>query len=441
MNADPDFARSIEANGVSRVRVRPRTSSNLLLWGTALFFIVFTVWAALTELDRTVRGRGRVVASSQLQVVSNLEGGIVEAIFVRTGQVVAAGMELIRLDKTATDSDFGTGQTALNSLGAKIARLSAEVAGREPNYPRASDRASAEAIAIERALHASRMAELSSLTSGAEARISGAERAVAEAEAAYQARQSALSGQTSQVAVIRPLVARGIEPRMTLMQLESAMAVAQSDVAAAAAARARAQAQVAEARASAAQIRQDWRARAGAEFATAQAELSARKSALPALAARVDRTAVRAPLAGRINRVLVTTLGGTVAPGAPLVEIVPSQESLLIEAQVRPQDIAAVRLDQRAKVEVTAYDPSIYGGLPATVVAISPDALVEERTGEPYYIVQVRTAANALVDKRGRRLPIGPGMVANVALIGDKRTVLEYVLSPLSRLQETAFRE
>ena len=422
-------------------RIRPRGSSSLLLWATALFFVLFVVWAAVTELDRTVRGAGRVVASSQLQVVSNLEGGIVEAIFVRTGQVVARGAELIRLDRTQSGSDLGSGQATLNSLDAKIARLSAEVAGRTPRYPAARDRASAEGIAIERALHLSRMAELSSLTSGAEARIAGARRAVSEADAAYAARQSALAGQQAQIDLIRPLVARGIEPRLQLVQLESAIAVAQSDVAAAAAARSRAQSAVAEAQSAAAQIRQDWRARAAGEFAAAQAELSARRSALPALAERAERTVVRAPLAGRVNRVLVTTVGGAVAPGAPLVELVPSEESLLVEARVRPQDIAAVRMDQRAKVEVTAYDPAIYGGLPATVVAISPDATVEERTGDSYYTVQVRTAANALVDKAGRKLPIGPGMVANVSLIGDKRTVLEYILSPLTRLQETAFRE
>jgi adhesin transport system membrane fusion protein len=422
-------------------RVRPRDASSVLLWGTALFFVVFVVWAALTELDRTVRGAGRVVASSQLQVVSNLEGGIVEAIFVRTGQLVQRGAELVRLDQTQSGSDFGSGQAALNALGARIARLKAEVAGRDPVYPRPSDRASAEQIEIERALHMSRMAELASLTSGARARTAGAERAVAEAEAAYQSRLSSLAGQRAQIAIIRPLVDRGIEPRMQLAQLESAAAVAASDAAAAAAARARAVSAVGEARASAAQIGQDWRARAAAEFATAQAELSARRSAMPALAERVERTIVRAPLAGRVNRVLVTTVGGSIAPGAPLVEIVPSQENLVIEAKVRAQDIASVRLDQPARVEVTAYDPSIYGGLPGTVIAISPDALVDEQTGESFYTVQVRTLANALVDKAGRRLPIGPGMVANVNLIGDKRTVLEYILSPITRLQETAFRE
>jgi adhesin transport system membrane fusion protein len=159
------------------------------------------------------------------------------------------------------------------------------------------------------------------------------------------------------------------------------------------------------------------------------------------LAERVDRTVVKAPLPGRINRVLVTTVGAAVAPGAPLVEIVPSEETLLIETMIRPQDIAFVRMDQKAKVNITAYDPSVYGALDGVVVSISPDAVVNERTGESFYTVQVRTTSSALKDRTGKPLPIGTGMVADVSLLGDKRTILEYILSPLTKLQSRAFRE
>jgi len=188
-------------------------------------------------------------------------------------------------------------------------------------------------------------------------------------------------------------------------------------------------------------MRQEWRAQAANELATAQAELSARQRALPALASRLERTVVRAPLPGRVNRVLTTTRGGSIAPGAPLVEIVPSEESLLIEARVRPQDIAFVRINQSAKVAITAYDRSVYGTLDGRVVAMSPDAVTEERTGETFYLVRVRTSANALHDARGQAMPIGPGMVAEVDLLGDKRTVLQYILTPITRLGETALRE
>jgi adhesin transport system membrane fusion protein len=421
-------------------RIKPRTASNILLWVVLASFVAFIVWAALTELDRTVRGMGRIVASSQLQTVSVLEGGVIEAINVRTGQLVEAGQELVRLDRTATGSELGSGESSIVSLAVKIARLQAEVQGRTPVYPAAANPVVANQIQIERALHASRMAELGSAVSAGQARIVQAQRAVQEAEAAYQARVSARDARAAEIAIIRPLVERGIEPRMSLVAAESQLAVASSEAAAASASISRARAQISEAQAALNGQRQDWRTLAANELATAQAEYSARRAALPALAERSARTVVRAPLPGRVNRVLITTIGSAVGPGAPLVEIVPSEETLLVETQVRPQDIAWVRMGQKAKVSITAYDPSIYGSLDGVVSAISPDATLNEKTGESFYTVQVRTARNAL-EKNGRRMPIGTGMIADVSLLGDKRTILNYILSPITKLSETAFRE
>jgi membrane fusion protein, adhesin transport system len=421
-------------------RIKPRTASNVLLWVVVGFFFVFIAWAALTELDRTVRGQGRVIASSQLQVVSNLEGGVVEAIEVRTGDQVKAGQELIRLDRTATGAELGSGEASANALGIKIARLSAEVAGREPSYPAPADQAAASQLMIERSLHASRVQELGSLISAGQARVAQANRAVQEAQAAYDARVTARDARRQELNLIRPMVERGLEPRLSLMQAESAYAVAVSEAAAAAAAISRGRAAVSEAQSATNQQRQDWRSLAANELASAQAEYSARRSTLPALAERAERTVVRAPLPGRVNRVLVTTVGSAVGPGAPLVEIVPSEETLVVQAMVRPQDIGWVRMGQRAKVSITAYDQSIYGSLQGVVSAISPDATVNEKTGESFYTVQVRTTKNALV-RDGRRLPIGTGMVADVSLLGDKRSVLSYILSPITKLSQTAFRE
>lgn len=421
-------------------RIKPRTASNVLLWVVVGFFVIFIIWAALTELDRTVRGQGRVIATSQLQIVSNLEGGVVEAINVRTGQQVKAGQELIRLDRTASGAELGSGEASANALGMKIARLSAEVAGREPAYPAPADQAAASQMMIERSLHASRMQELGSLGNAGQARVAQASRSVQEAQAAYDARVSARDARRQELNLIRPMVERGIEPRLSLMQAESAYAVAAAEATAASAAISRARSAVVEAQSSLNQQRQDWRSVAANELATAQAEYSARRAALPALAERSDRTLVRAPLPGRVNRVLVTTVGAAVSPGAPLVEIVPSEETLLVETMVRPQDIAWVRMGQKAKVSITAYDPSIYGSLDGVVAAISPDATLNEKTGESFYTVQVRTAKNALV-KNDRKMPIGTGMVADVSLLGDKRTILNYILSPITKLSETAFRE
>ncbi|HEX8192335.1 MAG TPA: HlyD family type I secretion periplasmic adaptor subunit [Allosphingosinicella sp.] len=422
-------------------RLRPKAMSNLLLWGVVAFFVIFIAWAALTELDKSIRAQGRVIASSQLQVVSNLEGGVIEAILVQPGQMVNEDAELIRMDPTMTSSELGSGQASVAALSAKIARLEAEVAGRTPVYPAATDASAAEQIAIEQSLHASRMAELSQLTQAAQARVVQAQRAVTEAQAAYQARVTARDARRQEVSILRPLVERGIEPRLSLTQAESAAAVAASEAAAAAASISRAQASITEAQATLSQQRQDWRSRAATELAAAQAEFAARRRTMPALSERVDRTVVRSPVRGRVNRVLVTTVGGTVAPGAPLVEIVASEDSLVIEAMVLPQDIGSVRMDQDARVNITAYDPSVYGRLEGKVVSISPDAVQNEQTGESFYIVRVRTSSNALRNAAGRALQIGPGMQAEVNLLGDKRSILSYLLSPVTRLRDTAFRE
>jgi len=422
-------------------RLKARSSSNILLWFIVAFVLLFFAWAYFAEIERTVRGMGRIIPSSQLQVISNNEGGVVEEILVSSGDVVPAGAPLIRLDPTQTGSELGSGEASYYALLIKIARLEAEVADRAPRYPRPADAAVAEQIRIEQSLHAARMADLSSLTGAARARLDQAQRAVSEAQAAYQARVTARDARIGEARIIRPLVERGIEPRLSLLQAESAASVATSEAAGAAAAIARAQGAVVEARQALTQLTQQWRQQAATELAAAQGEVEARRRALPALAERVDRTILRAPLAGRINRVLVSTRGASVSAGQPLVEIVPSEDNLLVEARIMPEDISFVRMNQDAKIAITAYDRSVYGTLDGQVVNISPDAVTDERTGDVFYVVRVRTSSNNLRDPTGRAMPIGPGMIAEVDLLGDNRTVLQYILTPITRLSETAFRE
>ncbi|TKD52244.1 HlyD family type I secretion periplasmic adaptor subunit [Sphingomonas baiyangensis] len=423
------------------VPIKPKAASNLLLWLITAFFVAFVAWAALTEIDRTVRATGRIIPGSRLQVVSNLEGGVVEAILARAGEEVKRGQPLIRLDPTRTGAELGSSELSVSALTAKIARLEAEVQGRAPRYPVSQDAAVNEQIAIERSLHMSRMADLASSTAAAQSRITQTQRAVGEAQAAYESRASSLRSLEQQADLMRPLVERGIEPRLTLVQLENNASVARSDMAAAQAAIARAQAGVAEAQSSLNQLRQDWRARAASELAAAQAEMAAKRRVLPALADAVRRSTLTAPMDGRINRVLVSTVGGTVAPGAPLVELVPSEDQLLVEAQVAPKDIGFVRIRQPAKINVSAYDSAIYGSMDGEVETISPDAVIDERTGESHYIVRVRANSETLTGPDGRPLDLGSGMTVDVSLLGDKRSVLSYVLTPITRLQQRAFRE
>ncbi len=422
-------------------RIRPRLVSNLLLWVILGFCVVALIWAALARVDRSVQGMGRVVPSSKLQVVSNLEGGIVEAILAKAGDHVAAGAPLLRLDQTLSAAELGSSSATVAALAARVERLRAETSGGVPNFSVGAAANDQSQIETERVLYRARMSELAGLSNAASARALEARRAVDEARAVLASRQAAAQAAETQLGQIRPLVERGIEPQMTLVQAQSAAASSRADASAAAAALQRAQANVATALSTRQEQIASWHARAGSELDTAQAELSARQRTLPALADRVRRTTITAPIAGRVNRVLVTTLGGSVTPGSPLVEIVPSDEALVIETLLNPKDIATVKIGQKAKVSITAYDSSIYGSLEGTVIGVSPDATVNERTGESHFTVRVRTSSSALMAHGGRRLPIGPGMLADVSLLGDSQSVLSYILSPITKLSDSAFRE
>lgn len=414
----------------------PKGMSNRILWIIGAFFVLFVLWATFTKIDRTVHGMGRIVPSSKMQVLSNLEGGVIQEILVKPGQMVKKGDVLLRLSPTLSTAELGSNTASVESLRAKVARLSAEVRGSAPNYGAVP----AEVVATEQALHAARSAELSGLASAGEARVAQATRAVAEAQAMVAARRSSLDAAQRELDMLRPLAERQIVSKVDLLKAENAATVAQNEKIAAEAAVSRAQSAVAEARAAGSQARSDWLGRAGMELATAQAELAAREKTMPALSDKVDRTVIRAPMTGRVNRVMVTTIGGSVSAGMPVVEIVPSEEALYVEAMVKPQDIGNVRVGQQAKVEITAYRATIFGTLDGEVTTISPDAVVNEKTGESYYTIEVRTTST-LKGQDGGKLPLGPGMIANVSLLGDKRSILSYIFTPLNRISERAFRE
>lgn len=421
--------------------LEPGVVSRWLFWTIISLVAILGAWAAFAEIDRTVRGIGRVIASSELQLVSSLEPGVVEEILVKPGEEVQAGAPLLRLDPTETGASLGSTSATAGALEIKVARLEAELAGRPPRFPQPADAEAARQLTIERALYASRQANLQSALAGARAQLARSRESVIEAQRQADSISSRAIAARSEADLLRPLVEQGLEPRLSLVRAESAATSAEAELAGARATIARAQAQVAESSSNLDRTLRDWRAQAAGELAVAQAELGSRAASLPALEERVARTVLRAPVAGTVNRVLVSTRGGTVGAGQTLVEIAPNDDALIIEARIRPQDIGAIHIGQEAKVGITAFDQSIYGSLEGKVATISPDSIVEERTGEIYYLVRIRTQATAITGDHGKQLEIGPGMVADVALLGDKRTVLQYILSPLSRFRDSAFRE
>jgi membrane fusion protein, adhesin transport system len=422
-------------------KINPSRASNILLGGILVFIIVFFIWAALTELDRTVYSRGVVVPTAQLQRVSNLEGGIVESILVREGEIVDRGEPLMTLDKTLSSANLDSSEITFEALQYKVDRLEAEVAGRTPRFVPPANPQLADQVAVEQALYLSRQSDQAAELAGARDRITQAQRSVSEAQANLAASVSNRDAAREQLDLMRPLIDAGVEPRSTLIQAQRNYDVARSQASSASAAISRAQASVSEANSALDQIRQRRRSEAANELATARAELAAQRSTLPAAQDRLTRTVIRSPLAGRVNRVLVNTVGGSIQPSQPLVEIVPSDGNLVVQTRVSPSDIAFVFPGQDALIKITAYDYGVYGGLEGKVENISPDAIVDERTGESFYTVTVRANERGLRAQNGTMMPITPGMVADVNLTGDKRSVLDYILTPFSRVRNDAFRE
>ncbi|MBB6227616.1 adhesin transport system membrane fusion protein [Polymorphobacter multimanifer] len=398
-------------------------------------------WAALSRIEASATAPGTVVPAGKLQTVSHPEGGTLKAILVKPGQRVRAGAVLLRLDPGLAGGELGRNASARNALDARIARLRAEATGQAPVFPAALTVAAPALVAAEQAVHAARMASFASAGGGEAASVDAARRTLAEAEADAAARTEARAQAAREVTLMASLVEKGLEPRISLDRARSALAQAQAGADAAAAAIARARAGVTRAGAGLAGVSQNQRAEAGQALAAALAERAGLAAGLPSLAGRVDRTTIRAAADSVVNRVLVNTPGSAVTPGQALVELLPAGERLVIDARLKPADIAFAHAGQRATVRLTAYDSAVFGSLDGTVEAISPDAITDPRTGESHYDVRIRLKGAALEDAGGAPLPIAPGMVAEVSLLGQPRSVLSWLLTPFTRLRQQAFRE
>lgn len=411
----------------------------LLLWSIVGFTVIALAWAALARLDVVIAGTGRLIPSAQLQTLSNLEGGTLKQILVRPGQVVEKGQILMRLDPVLRASEADSAQASVDALAARAARLQGEARGQAARLDlpgidpalladeRALARADAGALASERAM--------------AQSRAEQARRAADEAAANLDQKRQALTLAEQEVAVLKPLVERGAEPALSLTRAQSNASQARALVTGAQQSLAKAQALVAETGRAVANTDLQFRARAAEALATTRAELASRSGQQPALADRLERTTVRAPMAGIISRLRVSTSGGAVGPGEPLVEMVPAGDRLLVEARVSPADIGFVAPGQTSRVRITAYDYGVYGAMAGTVQSVAPDAVIDERTGEVHFLVRIALARPCFPTDAGPCLPLGPGMLAEVSLLGPKRSVLSYILSPLTQISASAFRE
>ena len=424
---------------VSADLMRPmsKKADTLLLTLVGLVF-VFIAWAAHASLQEVTTGRGRVIPASKIQLVQNLEGGIVREILVRDGALVREGDVILRIDPTLAGSSLGEAREKILGLKALIARLEAEVDGTPLAFPdEVMERP--DLVSHQRDHYAARRRELESAAGALELQEKQRAQEILELDAKIETLSRGLKLAQEELEMVRPLEKTKAASRSEVLQIEARVNDLQGNLRGAELALPRVRAAMQEVRDRRNEKLSAFRGEALQKLSSARVELSVLGETSRSSADKVSRTTVRAPVSGIVKTVHVTTVGQVVQPGSSLIEIVPLNDSLLIEAQVRPQDIAFVRPGQEALVKITAYEFSIYGGLKARVEQIGADSIATDK-GEIYYLIRVRTDDTFL--KHGSEtLPIIPGMVADVDILTGKKTVLTYLTKPLTRMRDVALRE
>jgi adhesin transport system membrane fusion protein len=418
---------------------RPRMRRARAIVHTALLVVaLLLVWAALAHVDEVTRGDGKVIPSRQLQVLQSLDGGVVTEILVKEGQVVEAGQMLLKLEETRATSGMRESAAQGFALRARVARLRAiaEGAAFQPPAVHGNDAEERRIVEEERRLYESRQSELQTMLSINQQQLQQRQQELFEVRAKKASAERALDLGQQELAKTRPLLAGGAVSEVDILRLERDVAKSRGESEQASAQIARVQASIGEAQRKIQETELSFRNDARKELAEVLGKINALNEGSVALADKVDKAQVKSPVRGRVQRLFANTVGGVVQPGKDIVEIVPLDDALVLEAKVAPKDIAFIHPAQDATVKFTAYDFSVYGGLEAKVENISPDTVVDER-GNAFYLVRVRTTRSNFSEK----MPIIPGMTAEVDILTGRKTVLSYLLKPVLKARAYALRE
>lgn len=411
----------------------------LILWSVLLFLLVGGIWASRAEIDEITRGMGKVIPSSQLQVVQNLEGGIVSEILVKEGDVVTKGQVLLRIDDVRFASSYRENRTRYQALQAKASRLEAEADDKPFKVPDELQKDQSEIVQREQDLYNSRQEQLKTSLNILRDQVTQRKQELTELKSKSGQVYRSYNLTKQELDLSKPLVSQGAISEVEVLRLERQVNELRGELQATRLAIPRVGSQLAEAERKVEETRLAFFNDARTELNDTLAQMAQLSESNTALEDRVNRTQVRAPLRGEVKRLLVNTVGGVVQPGMDLVEIVPLEDSLMVETRVSPRDIGFLRPGQDARVKFTAYDFAIYGGLDGKLVLISPDSITDEK-GDTYYLARVRTERNYL-GTENKPLRIIPGMQASVDILTGKKTVLEYLLKPVLRAREFALRE
>lgn len=417
-----------------------RWRDHVLLYTVGGLLLIFLVWANLARVEEVARGNGKIIPSSQVQVIQNLEGGIIDEFLVKKGDTVKEGQVILRMRNVQADADLGATTQKYSGLLAATIRLQAEAEGKDMvDFPEDLMKASPDSVRAEQDAFVARKKQIAGQLDILNQQMAQKRGEVDELNRRIADTSNVLKLSQDERSMVAPMVERGAANKMELLQLDRQIATQKAELNSLRSALPRSNAGVKEVQGRINDLTSSQRADAQRELAEKTIELNTIKQTLAAYQDRSERTEIKSPVHGRVQDIKITTVGGVVRPGDPIMDIVPLEDTLVVEAQVRPADIAFIYPGQKALVRISAFDFSIYGALEGKVKDISPDSFTNDK-GESFYRVTVQTAETKL-KKGSKEYDIIPGMQATVDIITGEKTVMNYLLKPFVKASQTALRE
>lgn len=432
---DYEFMHSLSA---AVIQITPRKIRFVLFfWIIAIFG--FIIWANFAQIDEIARGNGEIIPSGENQMIQNLEGGIVKEILVKEGQIVKKGQVLLTIDNQKSRSSFSSNTIKSDAIEAKIIRLKAESTGEDFNVSQELKERIPTFIENEKSLYLTNKKQLNSKLNSLNEQLLQKKQELSEAKAHEKYLKSSLDFIKKEVAMTKPMVQRGISSKMDFLKLKREANNIEDNYNVVKKSIPRLESAIKEVKSRIKETKLLFQSEAKVKLNEAVAEFKGLKANSTALKDQVSRTVVRSPMDGVVQELFVHTVGGVIRPGADIIEIVPSNQTLLVEAKIKPSDIAFIYFGQKAIVKFSAYDFSIYGGLEGKVVLISADTIKDQKDNV-FYTVRIKTDKNYLGDAK-KPLKIIPGMTVSVDIITGKKSVLDYILKPILKTKQYTFIE
>ncbi|AOW78819.1 hemolysin secretion protein D [Colwellia sp. PAMC 20917] len=429
----------------------------LTIWAMGGLLFCFLIWSYFSELQQVTSGMGKVIPSTQVQIIQSLDGGVLQKLFVQEGMQVIKGQPIASIDDTRFRSDFAEQKQEVSSLRANVIRLRAELSSiligvseswqrqieiniKVPVYPDDLQQNAKFMVERQQEEYSGRIDNLINQLAIQAQQIQQREQEVAELVSKINTLKISYEIASKELDLTRPLAEKNIVSKIELYKLERSVNELKGELSAVRLLAPKLKSAIQESILNRRETALAYKTEARSELNELENKLSRINESQVGAQDKVTKALILSPVIGTIKTIHINTLGGVVKPGETIAEIVPTEDKLMVEAKIKPRDIAFIYPGLPAVVKITAYDFTRYGGLTGKVEHISADTTQDEE-GNSFYLIRVRTDASSIKNKNGKEMPIIPGMLTDVDVITGKRTILEYILNPILRANEAALRE